>query len=62
MTPQFAVPKFMRTRPCDNWLQSHGELAIENYEKLLDLWKDGDKKLPARLDAQKRLSKLKRNM
>ncbi|MCH8305158.1 MAG: hypothetical protein IIB94_08515 [Candidatus Marinimicrobia bacterium] len=52
----------MRTRPCDNWLQSHGELAIENYEKLLDLWKDGDKKLPARLDAQKRLSKLKRNM
>ena len=38
------------------------ELAVKNYEKLLELWKDGDKKLPIRLDAQKRLSSLKKNM
>ena len=40
----------------------NAELAVKNYEKLLKLWKDGDKKLPARLNAQKRLSVLKKNM
>ena len=40
----------------------NAELAIKNYDSLLDLWKDGDKKLPIRLDAQKRLSNLKKNM
>ncbi|MCH7818714.1 MAG: hypothetical protein IIB40_04060 [Candidatus Marinimicrobia bacterium] len=40
----------------------NADLAIKNYEKLLELWKDGDKKLPIRLDAQKRLSSLKKNM
>jgi len=40
----------------------NAELAIKNYESLLELWKDGDKKLPIRLDAQKRLSDLKKNM
>jgi len=34
--------------------------AIENYEKLLDLWKDADKDLPDLLDAKKRLASLKR--
>ena len=42
--------------------KGNDELAVKNYEKLLYLWKDGDKKLPARLDAQKRLSVLKKNM
>ena len=40
----------------------NAELAVKNYEKLLELWRDGDKKLPIRLDAQKRLSDLKKNM
>ena len=40
----------------------NAELAVKNYEKLLQLWKDGDKKLPIRLDAVKRLSDLKKNM
>ncbi len=40
----------------------NAELAVKNYEKLLELWKDGDKKLPIRLDALKRLSDLKKTM
>ncbi|MCH7620179.1 MAG: tetratricopeptide repeat protein, partial [Candidatus Marinimicrobia bacterium] len=40
----------------------NAELAVQNYENLLELWKDGDKKLPIRLDASKRLSDLKKNM
>ena len=40
----------------------NAELAVKNYEKLLKLWKDGEKKLPIRLDALKRLSDLKKNM
>jgi len=40
----------------------NAELAVKNYENLLELWKDGDKKLPIRIDAQKRLSDLKKNM
>ena len=40
----------------------NAELAIKNYDSLLDLWKDGDKNLPIRLDALKRLSDLKKNM
>jgi len=35
------------------------QLAIQNYEKLLDLWKDADKDLPDLVDAKKRLAKLK---
>ena len=33
-------------------------LAIENYEKLLDIWKDADKDLPDLIDAQKRYAGL----
>ena len=35
------------------------ELAIENYEALLDLWKDADEEIPERRDAIKRLAALK---
>ncbi len=35
------------------------ELAITNYEKFLDLWKDADKDLPDLIDAKERLAKLK---
>jgi tetratricopeptide (TPR) repeat protein len=34
-------------------------LAVENYEKLLDLWKDADKDLPDLIDAKKRLAGLR---
>ncbi len=33
-------------------------LAVENYEKLLDIWIDADKDLPYLLDAKKRLARL----
>jgi hypothetical protein len=35
------------------------KLAIENYEKLLDIWKSADKDLPDYVDAKKRLAKSK---
>ena len=35
--------------------------AIENYEKLLDLWKDADEDLVDLVDAKKRLKRLKNN-
>ena len=35
------------------------ELAIENYEALLDLWKDADEEIPERQDTIKRLAALK---
>jgi len=35
------------------------QLAIQNYEKFLELWKDADKDLPDLIDAKKRLAKLK---
>ena len=35
------------------------ELAIENYEALLELWKDADDKIPERQDTIKRLAALK---
>ena len=35
------------------------ELAIENYEALLELWKDADEKIPERQDTIKRLAALK---
>ena len=35
------------------------ELAIENYEALLDLWKDADGEIPERRDTIKRLAALK---
>ena len=35
------------------------ELAIQNYEKFLNLWKDADQDLPDLIDAKKRLAKLK---
>jgi len=34
------------------------QLAIENYEKFLDLWKDADKDLPDLIDAKERLARL----
>ena len=33
-------------------------LAIKNYEKFLDLWKDADKDLPDLIDAKTRYAKL----
>jgi tetratricopeptide (TPR) repeat protein len=39
--------------------QDNKELAIENYEKLLSLWKDADKDLLELIDAKARLAKLK---
>ncbi len=36
------------------------ELAIENYEALLELWKDADEEIPERRDAIKRLAALKK--
>ena len=35
------------------------ELAIENYEALLDLWKDADEEIPELKDTIKRLTALK---
>jgi len=35
------------------------QLALKNYEKFLDLWKDADKDLPDLIDAKERLAKLK---
>ncbi|MCH8289467.1 MAG: hypothetical protein IID12_10265, partial [Candidatus Marinimicrobia bacterium] len=35
------------------------ELAIENYEALLDLWKNADEEIPERRDTIKRLAALK---
>ena len=40
-------------------LNLKAQLAIENIEKFLDLWKDADKDLPDLIDAKKRLAKLK---
>jgi len=37
------------------------ELAIENYEALLELWKDADEEIPERRDTIKRLAALKRD-
>ena len=34
------------------------QLAIENYEKFLDLWKDADEDLPDLIDAKERLARL----
>ena len=36
------------------------EIAIENYEALLKLWKDADEEIPERRDTIKRLAALKR--
>jgi len=38
--------------------QGDRKLAIENYQKLLELWKDADQDLPELLDAKARLAKL----
>jgi len=35
------------------------KLAVENYERFLDIWKDADKDLPDYIDAKARLGKLK---
>ncbi|HLF19442.1 MAG TPA: protein kinase [Bacteroidota bacterium] len=35
------------------------KLAVENFEKFLNLWKDADKDLPELIDAKSRLAKLK---
>ncbi len=37
-------------------------LAIENYEKLLKMWKDADEDLPDLIDAKARLARLKTNL
>ena len=37
------------------------ELAIENYEALLELWKDADEEIPERRDTIKRLAALKQD-
>ena len=39
--------------------KSEKNLAIQNYEKFLALWKDADKDLPELIDAKQRLAKLK---
>ncbi len=40
--------------------QGDTALAIENYEKFLDLWKNADKDLVDLIDAKERLAKLSR--
>jgi len=40
-------------------LSRRPSVAIENYEKFLDLWKAADKDLPELIDAKPRLAKLK---
>ena len=35
------------------------KLAIENYQKFLDLWKDADEELPELIDSRERLSQIK---
>ena len=35
------------------------KLAIENYQKLLDLWKDANPDIPELIDTKNRLAKLK---
>ena len=35
------------------------QLAIENYEKFLELWKDADEDLPDLIEAKERLAKLR---
>ena len=35
-------------------------LAIENYEALLELWKDADEEIPERKDTIKRLAALRK--
>ena len=39
--------------------KGNNPLAIENYEKFLDLWKDADEDLPDLIDAKERLAKLR---
>jgi hypothetical protein len=40
-------------------MKDNRKLAIENYEKFLDLWKDADEDLPDLIEAKKQLAKLK---
>ncbi len=53
----FARGFYLRGKIYEN--KGDTKLAIENYEKFLDLWRDADNDLPDLMDAKARLGKLK---
>jgi len=52
----FAKAFYMLGQVCEQ--QGRKTMAVENYRKFLDLWKDADAGLPEVADAKKRLAAL----